>query len=145
MPQQDSEDDFLRLLFVALTRSKVNLFITSHLYDEKGKARESLPYLDFLETTSTPAIDNRDLTQSIVKSLQIDSLHAQEFSFLEGVVQNYKLSASHINKFVDLEYDGPLSVLKSVLLKFPSINNPAMTYGNIIHRVFNYISIQLQS
>jgi DNA helicase-2/ATP-dependent DNA helicase PcrA len=145
VPRQDSEDDFLRLLFVALTRSKLNLFITSHLYDEKGKARPALSYLDFLAPKPTPNIDNKDLVQGIFKSIQPLSLHTQEISFLEGVVQNYKLSASHINKFVDLEYGGPLNVLESVLLRFPSINNPAMTYGNIIHKVFNYISIQLQT
>jgi len=145
VPRQDSEDDFLRLLFVALTRSKLNLFITSHLYDEKGKARPALSYLDFLASKPTPNIDNKDLVQGILKSIQPLSLHTQEISFLEGVVQNYKLSASHINKFVDLEYGGPLNVLESVLLRFPSINNPAMTYGNIIHKVFNYISIQLQT
>jgi ATP-dependent exoDNAse (exonuclease V) beta subunit len=130
---------------VALTRSKLNLFITSHLYDEKGKARPALPYLNFLAPKSTPNIDNKDLVQGIFKSIQPLELHAQEISFLEGVVQNYKLSASHINKFVDLEYGGPLNVLESVLLRFPSITNPAMTYGNIIHKVFNYISIQLQT
>ena len=145
VPRQDSEDDFLRLLFVALTRSKLNLFITSHLYDEKGKARPALSYLDFLASKPTPNIDNKDLVQGILKSIQPLSLNTQEISFLEGVVQNYKLSASHINKFVDLEYGGPLNVLESVLLRFPSINNPAMTYGNIIHKVFNYISIQLQT
>ncbi len=145
VPRQDSEDDFLRLLFVALTRSKLNLFITSHLYDEKGKARPALPYLNFLAPKSTPNIDNKDLVQGIFKSIQPLELQAQEISFLEGVVQNYKLSASHINKFVDLEYGGPLNVLESVLLRFPSITNPAITYGNIIHKVFNYISIQLQT
>lgn len=145
VPRQDSEDDFLRLLFVALTRSKINLFITSHLYDEKGKVRPALPYLDFLVSKPTPAIDNQDLVQGMLKSIQPLSLQNQEILFLEGVVQNYKLSASHINKFVDLEYGGPLNVLESVLLKFPSINSPAMTYGNIVHKVFNYISIQLQT
>lgn len=145
VPQQDSEEDFLRLLFVALTRSKINLFITSHLYDEKGKERTSLPYIDFLEPKPTPHINEQNLTQGILKSMQPESLYSQEISFLEGVVQNYKLSASHINKFVDLEYGGPLSVLESVLLRFPSIATPAMTYGNIIHKVFNYISIQTQS
>ena len=145
VPRQDSEDDFLRLLFVALTRSKINLFITSHLYDEKGKDKQPLPYLYFLEPKSTPHIENKDLVQGMLKSIQPLALHTQEVSFLEGVIQNYKLSASHINKFVDLEYGGPLSVLESVLLKFPSMHSPAMTYGNIVHKVFNYISIKLQS
>ena len=145
IPNQDSEDDFLRLLFVALTRSKDNLFITSHLYDEKGKEKESLAYLDFLEKKLTPDIDESDLTASILKSLQPISLHKQEISFLECIVQNYKVSASHINQFVNLKYGGPLKVLESVLLKFPSINNAAITYGNIIHKVFNYISTQLQT
>ncbi len=145
VPRQDSEDDFLRLLFVALTRSKINLFITSHLYNEKGKERQALPYLEFLDTTPTPYVNTKDLTKGILKSMQPVDMHIQEISFLEGVVQKYKLSASHINKFVDLEYGGPLNVLESVLLRFPSINNPAMTYGNVIHKVFNYISIQLQS
>ncbi len=77
IPRQDSEDDFLRLLFVALTRSKVNLFITSHLYDDKGKERQALPYLDFLDTNPVPDINYKDLTQGILKSIQPASLYKQ--------------------------------------------------------------------
>jgi DNA helicase-2/ATP-dependent DNA helicase PcrA len=144
MPPKDSEDDFLRILFVALTRSKDNLFITSHIYDNKGKEKQALPYLDFLEISPTPVIDDKTLVNGIVKSMQTENLESRELSFLEGVVQNYKLSVSHINKFVDLEYGGPLSVLESVLLKFPSIPTPATTYGNVLHKVFHYISSQIQ-
>ncbi|MEY2986032.1 MAG: hypothetical protein RJB24_261, partial [Candidatus Parcubacteria bacterium] len=114
-------------------------------YDEKGKERAALPYIDFLQPKPAPQIDDKNLTQGMLKSIQPESLYSQEISFLEGVVQNYKLSVSHINKFLDLEYGGPLSVLESVLLRFPSIATPAMTYGNILHKVLNYISIQMQS
>ena len=144
VPPKDSEDDFLRLLFVALTRSKFNLFITTHLYDEKGKEKQALAYLDFLNPTPVPNIDNETIIDGIFRSMQAENLESRELSFLEGVVQNYKLSVSHINKFVDLEYGGPLSVLESVLLKFPSMPNTATTYGNVLHKVFHYISTQIQ-
>jgi len=144
VPPKDSEDDFLRLLFVALTRSKDNLFITSHLYDETGKERQNLPYLDFMSANPIPEIDTKAMLDSIFKSMQSENLHSREISFLEGIVQNYKLSVSHINKFVDLEYGGPLAVLESVLLKFPSIPTPSTTYGNVLHKVFHYISTQIQ-
>ncbi|MEY3471247.1 MAG: DNA-dependent ATPase and helicase [Candidatus Parcubacteria bacterium] len=145
VPNQDTEDDFLRILFVALTRSKTNLFITNHLFDSKGKEKHTLPYLDFMEVSNKPQLENLAITTGIIRSLQPNSLHSNELSFLEGVVQKYRLSASHINKFVNVMYGGPLAVLESVLLRFPSISSPATAYGNIVHKIFNYISNSLHA
>lgn len=145
VPNKDTEDDFLRILFVALTRSKTNLFITSHLFDNQGKEQKSLPFLDFLEAQSQPEVDTQDMVGGMMRSMCLDNLQSQDLSFLEGVVQKYRLSASHINKFVDITYGGPLAVLESVLLRFPSISSQATAYGNIVHKVFNYISNTLKS
>lgn len=145
VPAKDSEDDFLRLLFVALTRSKNNLFITTHLYDEKGKERQSLPYLTFLPINQGPQINETDTINSMWSVIAPHSFDSQEISFLEGVVQNYRLSASHINTFVDMVYGGPLVVLNSVLLRFPSLATPASIYGNILHKVFHDISLEVHS
>lgn len=145
VPSKDTEDDFLRILFVALTRSKTNLFITSHLFDNKGKEQKALPYLDFLDAKVKPEVDIQDIAGGMMRSMNPDSLQSKDLSFLEGVVQKYRLSASHINKFVDINYGGPLAVLESVLLRFPSISSQATAYGNIVHKVFNYISNTLKA
>ncbi len=145
VPKQDSEDDFLRILFVALTRSKNNLFITSHRYNEGGKEHISLPYLSFLEKGITPQVQALDIANSTWRAIQPNIFHSQEVSFLEGIIQQYRFSASHLNNFVDTVYKGPLAVLESALLHFPSIGTIATAYGNILHRIFHYISLQIQS
>jgi DNA helicase-2/ATP-dependent DNA helicase PcrA len=145
VPKQDSEDDFLRILFVALTRSKNNLFITSHKYNDDGKEHISLPYLSFLEKGMPPQVQSLDIANSQLRAIQPNIFHSQEVSFLEGVIQQYRFSASHLNNFVDTVYKGPLTVLESALLHFPSIATIATAYGNISHRIFHYISLQIQS
>jgi DNA helicase-2/ATP-dependent DNA helicase PcrA len=145
IPKQDSEDDFLRILFVALTRSKNNLFITSHRYNDEGKEHISLPYLSFLEKGITPQVQALDIANSTWRAIQPNIFHSQEVSFLEGIIQQYRFSASHLNNFVDTVYKGPLAVLESALLHFPSIGTISTAYGNILHRIFHYISLQIQS
>lgn len=145
VPKQDSEDDFLRILFVALTRSKNNLFISSHRYSDDGKAHISLPYLSFLEKGDAPSVQALDIAHSSFRAIYTHIFHSQEVSFLENTIQQYRFSASHLNNFVDTMYKGPLAVLESALLHFPSIGTIATVYGNILHRIFHYISLRIQS
>jgi DNA helicase-2/ATP-dependent DNA helicase PcrA len=143
VPKQDSDDDFLRLLFVALTRSKQNMFITTHTIDQSNKEKAPLPYLDFLDRKIPPSIQSiPELDQWEATTQQ--TYHLSEISLLEGILETYRLSASHVNMFVDTMYGGPHTLLNNVLLKFPQKKTLSLGFGNVLHKLFHAISTEVQ-
>jgi DNA helicase-2/ATP-dependent DNA helicase PcrA len=53
--------------------------------------------------------------------------------FLLPVLQNYKLSATHVNNFLDVTHGGPKQFLLDTLLRFPHERGAAASYGSAIH------------
>jgi DNA helicase-2/ATP-dependent DNA helicase PcrA len=48
-------------------------------------------------------------------------------------LENYKLSATHLNNFLDVSRGGPQTFLVNDLLKFPQAVSPAAGYGRAVH------------
>ncbi|QWQ32638.1 PD-(D/E)XK nuclease family protein [Candidatus Minimicrobia naudis] len=48
-------------------------------------------------------------------------------------LETYKLSATHLNNFLDVSRGGPQNFLLNNLLHFPSAKNSAAAYGTAIH------------
>lgn len=137
-PAGDSLDDKIRLFFVALTRAKRHLFLASHRLLSSG--RESLP-LPFLKK-SAEKIENkkeenlRALEISVYPSSRQQTLFSSaEKDFLQRLLENYKMSVTHLNNFLDIVYAGPQVFLERNLLRFPEAKKPAGIYGSIVHQV----------
>jgi DNA helicase-2/ATP-dependent DNA helicase PcrA len=54
-------------------------------------------------------------------------------SLLQPTLQNYKLSVTHLNNFLDVTQGGPQSFLIGNLLRFPQAMGPNAAYGSAIH------------
>jgi len=52
---------------------------------------------------------------------------------LAPTLETYKLSATHLNNFLDVSRGGPQNFLLNNLLHFPSAKNSAAAYGTAIH------------
>ena len=52
---------------------------------------------------------------------------------LRTSLEKYKLSATHLNNFLDVTHGGPQMFLLGNLLHFPSTKSPAASYGTAIH------------
>jgi DNA helicase II / ATP-dependent DNA helicase PcrA len=148
--QGSSEDELRRLLFVAITRAKHGLYLTSHANKDSGKPTEAVKYL--LEQTNE---NNRisavlpvhqqlvqDTSFSQTETMQaIDTMwHSRHIqldtslkSLLASRLENYQMSPTHLNTFIDLEYGGPEAFLLITLLKFPNAPGPDGEYGNAVH------------
>ncbi len=138
-PAGESLDDKIRLFFVALTRAKRCLFLTSHRLLSSG--RESLP-LPFLQRP-VEKIENKNPDESL-QALEISVypsswnqtlFSSAEKDFLKHLLENYKMSVTHLNNFLDIVYAGPQVFLERNLLRFPEAKKPAGIYGSIIHQV----------
>ncbi len=123
----DNEDDFLRLFFVAATRAKHTIYITN--------SDEILSFLsDFKEINSKNVeIENLDLKNGL-KIYNIPPFAKSEKALLEKVLENYKLSPTHLNNFLDVTKGGPKLFLEQNLLLFPQAKSSSAVYGSALHK-----------
>lgn len=125
----DNEDDFIRLLYVALTRAKHTLYLTHH--------NALLRYLQHEEIKKSEIMD-MSLSQLRVAS-GLSPYHAPPFAhdeeaLLKKVIEGYTLSPTHLNNFLDVTKGGPITFLEQNILRFPQSKTPSGVYGSAIHK-----------
>lgn len=152
-----TEDERLRLLYVALTRAKTQLYITSFASTFTGRLTTRLKYLaeqtndnDSVTSPFLPAsaqfviFENRvtpGLTQLSSYWQDQNQLTTQPElrSLLANRLQNYQLSPTQLNTFLDASLDGPARFFRQALLRFPSAPTVYSAYGNAIHETLEWV------
>ena len=130
-PAGDTEDDFIRLLYVAITRAKHTLHITSH--------DTHVRYLPFEESPATVDDDVGIEAHESALSLHKEPYKEDEWVLLRRLVKNYTMPVTHLNNFINLEAGGPLYFIEQNLLRFPQPMNPSGVYGSAIHKALEEI------
>lgn len=134
----DTSDERIRLLYVALTRAKSQLLMSSHARD--GSARESLPVAYIMvprlnQTEAAQPTNIERLSTEIIDwrtpLLNIPQMTMQDV--LKPSLDRYRLSATHLNNFLDVSRGGPQLFLLQNLLRFPQAMSPSAAYGSAIH------------
>jgi DNA helicase-2/ATP-dependent DNA helicase PcrA len=125
----DTEDDFIRLFYVALTRARHTLYLTHH----KSPLR-------FLAGGTTADAESTESTIPDEESLTygLEVFHAPPFAhderaLLQKVVEGYMLSPTHLNNFLNIIDGGPMLFLEQNLLRFPQAKTSSSVYGTAIH------------
>lgn len=156
------EDELRRLLFVAMTRAKSHLYMTSHAMTETGKKTESVKYL--LESTDQEGLRSsgvlpkhsnivRESTSDKGNRLQENEIlwhqrHTMPDPELTHLLQDrlktYQMSPTHLNSFTDTVYGGPQSFLLGTLLRFPHAPGADGEFGNAIHTALEWIEKRVQ-
>ncbi len=154
-----NEDERLRLFYVALTRAKTNLYLTSY---ENNFAKKTMSHLKFLGETeenksitspllpegrqvvhlddgNPPAVhelstfwQNRHVANSRAVSLK---------ALLSNRLERYQLAPTHLNAFTDVMYGGPQQFFIDTLLRFPRAPMIEGIYGDAFHKTIQYMHI----
>jgi DNA helicase-2/ATP-dependent DNA helicase PcrA len=160
-----NDDERLRILFVALTRAKLGLTMTSYSHNYAGKASRRLKYLDEQEQAdgSYKAMVLPEAAQAIIQhtheapslaTLELDwrSGHLSAFgdnaqlrALLQDRLSTYQLSPTHLNVFTDLIYGGPDEFFFHILLRFPRAPTPDVQFGNAVHETLEWLQQQASS
>ena len=129
----DNEDDFLRLYFVGATRAKHTIYITSR--------DEILSFLaDFNLESKEEKIENSDLKNGL-KIYNIPPFAKSEKALLEKILEDYKLSPTHLNNFLNIVKGGPRLFLEQNLLLFPQAKSSSAVYGSAMHKVIEELYV----
>lgn len=139
-PAGESEDERLRLFFVAMTRAKHELIMSYATEDLAGKSTLRANFLqlkDLVVTQPPVAEDTASKIQQAETSWHEHALASpaeQLSTTLKPVLERYKLSATHLNNFIDVTSGGPRAFLLQNLLRFPQAMSPSAAFGSAIHK-----------
>jgi DNA helicase-2/ATP-dependent DNA helicase PcrA len=136
----DTEDDFIRLFYVALTRARHTLYITHHKSPLRFLQTSELPDTD----NSTITIDTPDLLAHGLQVYHTPPFAHDERALLQKVVEGYMLSPTHLNNFLDLTKGGPMMFLEQNLLRFPQAKTASSVYGTAIHKALEDAHIMVR-
>ena len=159
--EDEGEDTRKRLMFVAMTRAKTQLYLTNYNSDLTGKTKKTLSFLDEREEDGVLKLKILPKKWQEVSKIQRESLEADEIEtnwhefytikneemreLLKPRVKNYKLSPTDLNSYTSLQYKGPQTFFENKILCFPGAYGPTLTLGNIVHEGFNYIQDEINS
>ncbi len=147
-PAGDTLDDKLRLFYVALTRAKRHLYMTSYEMSDNGK--ESLP-LQFLVDAGNAEKGDSKMEEKPNETVLFDAWKAvlappfiaDEQALLRSLLEEYQMSVTHLNNFLDVTRGGPQTFLEHNLLRFPQAKSPAGAYGSAMHgtieKIYTYL------
>lgn len=147
-PAGDTEDDQLRLFFVAVTRAKNHIYITSHRADDSGKKTNMVRFIGSLGLADTddavlPEVNSTSLLESSMLSANRKHIHVAphfldtEKALLDTLTKDHVLSITHINNFLNIDKGGPMYFLENNLLRFPQAKTASAGYGTALHAVLN--------
>lgn len=157
-----TEDERLRLFFVAITRAKVGLHLTSFASNYNGKQTKPLKYLDERATDDGGAVsyalpgafqtiisNNEDKPALQLLELDWRGKHA-EFDrgsdlrdLLRERLSAYQLSPTHLTGFIDLQYAGPKHFFMNTILRFPNAPTIDNQFGNAVHETLEWVQGQV--
>ena len=159
-----TDDERLRLLFVAITRAKQYLIMTNSIQDFSGKTVARLSFLneqrdDKAEQQISPYLptDNQTIqlhhddfdTSTNLETIQrswaaaYQNLTPDLELLLKSNLEHYRLTATDLTNFIDIVYAGPEQIYKNRVLHCPNDPlTPDLAYGNLIHAVFEQVTNQ---
>ncbi len=151
-----TEDERLRIFFVALTRAKHGLYLSNHAATYAGKRPPRLKYLaeaeqaDGTVLSQVLPVEHAKLVQDPSDAPALSQLETNWRArhttltpslreLLRARLENYRLSPTHLTKFLDLEHAGPQSFLLDNLLQFPSAPSVDIAFGNAMHETMEWV------
>jgi DNA helicase-2/ATP-dependent DNA helicase PcrA len=163
-PAGDTEDDQLRLFYVAITRAKRHLYLTSYLQKEGGESSDKLRFL--IAEEGEEAVMKKESLRKIyfgkhdyenevapeaheVLTASWLSYHTPPFvgteeKLLKSLLEDYQMPITHLNNFLDIEKGGPQYFLEQNLLHFPQAKTVSGAYGSAIHHTLENVLLYLK-
>lgn len=136
-----SDDERRRILYVAMTRAEDGLYLLTHDKEADGHAQTPLEFLndiDFKATKSELAEPAAVLQAEWHDTHLADFARGQGGELIRSSIDRFRLSASALNHFTNLQYGGPNSFLLHYILHFPSSDIPEALYGDAFHRSLDW-------
>ncbi len=149
------DDELLRLLFVAASRAKNRLIMSGYREKINGQEAERLTYLTEHEEQGrliSPLLpkSSQEILQPSASKLKLskrrpewfdrhlDTFQPEKKALLSARLADFSLSATNLNKYTNVESNGPRQLYLEDILRFPVPPAPRMEYGSVIHDTLDW-------
>jgi DNA helicase-2/ATP-dependent DNA helicase PcrA len=140
-PYGENFDDYVRLAYVAATRSKRTIVITSFNHDSKNLPVLASPLFEsFPKTIYKPKESQPNTNLAVLESnLAWPRLNTKNEKALLGPrLAEFRLSPTAFLQFIDIVYAGPDVFLQRQLLRLPELKTEFVAFGNAIHSALQH-------
>jgi len=134
-PAGDDFDDYVRLMYVALTRAKSSITISSYYLDHAGKEVATSPIIQSAFMLDRITEDNKTkLIEVLQENLAWPDLAGgQKQAILKAKLETYSLSVTHLLNFLNVKKGGPSYFVERNLLQLPEAKSVHLAYGTAMH------------
>lgn len=128
-------DDERRLFYVAMTRAKKGLCITSSLTDWEGREQDRTQFIAELGNDQTVTIDTKDFEKKNIDKLSLffkstgEDKNLFNSEYLKKIFLEKNLSVTSLNNYLTC----PIKYLFRNLIQLPSDYSPNLMFGDIVH------------
>lgn len=134
-PYGEELDDYIRLLYVAVTRAKRSFIASSYSRDALGREVLPTPLLQQALPAQlapiTPGDSNIHVLEQALAWPALSDTAQQDL--LADRLQDYQLSATGLLQFLDVTSGGPRQFLEKYLLALPEAPTALQAYGTAVH------------
>jgi DNA helicase II / ATP-dependent DNA helicase PcrA len=129
----ESYDDYVRLLYVAATRAKHSLKVTSYNHDDRGNKLLPTPLIASLPLTeiTEPGEDPIVVLEEDLRWPRLET--TDERALLKDRLERMYISATGLIDFLNVAEAGPQSFMERHILRLPVARSPKGSYGTAIH------------
>jgi len=132
----DETQEQRRLLYVAMTRAKKELILSYSISDVNGKSLEKSQLMTGIEQKMGLKPGNIDVSddkilhyQTLLLKENNSSITLLSTEYLNTLLENYKMSATHLNKYLRC----PVTFYFENVLRVPQPKNEFMSFGTSVH------------
>ena len=136
-PSGDTEDDHIRLFYVSITRAKYRLYLLSHERTEAGRETSRLPYLP-TEFSALSKVQ-KEIPLTPPSRLYYPPFVKDEKALLLPLLEDYQMSVTHLNNFLNVAKGGPALFLEQNLLRFPQGKTTSNSFGSAMHKALDIL------
>lgn len=134
-----TQDERLRLFYVAMTRAKDELLISYSSHDAHDKPQLVASFLSDNPQLSAMPVDEPASSVEEIQLLETAWYHplvrpSRDIAeLLQSTLEHYKMSATHFHAFTNVVDGGPHQFMLNYLLRMPQAGSAQLSYGHAIH------------
>ena len=142
-PEGDDGDDYVRLMYVAMTRAKRTVIAASYIEDSNGSDVLVSPLIHDALTLKVHERDGNEPPITILEEhLSWPHLNdTDEKRILQDALDTYALSATGVLDFLDVSNGGPERFFERHILRLPSVTSTSMAFGTAMHAALEFAQI----
>ncbi|HUY52991.1 MAG TPA: ATP-dependent DNA helicase [Candidatus Dormibacteraeota bacterium] len=136
-------ENIVKPFYVSITRARKSLYLNNYEIDDRGISTEDLDWIDqsMIKTVKIPNSNKAEIISFLNQDWQT-TLLTRKNDYKEAmtpILDNFKLSATHLNNFLEIGNNNVNNFIFHNLLGVPQVVKPKLIYGTAMHEAISYL------